>query len=404
MPKYRIKLSDGRMVTVEAAQPPSEQEVLSAINAPPSSPAAPQAPARTWTDTAIDALPTAGGFLGSLVGAGKWNPVGVAGAAVGGTGGEFLRQIANAARGSADTPTSFREQISRAGTEGAIQAGAEGGGRLISAGLRTVAEPIYNFGLGAAKALRREYPAMARTAINEGIAVSPRGTEKAGRLLTRSTNQADAVIAQAEQAGASPIATNEVVSGFKDVAGEAGKRARLGQVDDTGAIASRAKAIHLKNKQGIPLSEAQTLKRTAQKSADKAFRAEERGGQVAGVNAELDLATARGLKSAIETRVPAVGPINQRSQALGGLTQALEDAETRNHMLSRLIVPVAAGATTGFTSGDAKTGLGSAALTAGLTAPGNLSRAALLMDRTGRARLPENLIRAAILARLQGEQ
>ncbi len=48
MPKYRVTLSDGRKVTVEAAQPPSEADVLGALGgetpAAPAEPVAPEAP------------------------------------------------------------------------------------------------------------------------------------------------------------------------------------------------------------------------------------------------------------------------------------------------------------------------------------------------------------------------
>lgn len=361
------------------------------------------APERTWTDTAVDALPSIGGALGGLVGAAA-GPVGaIGGAALGGAGGEGFRQSIQTLRGK-EAPRTTGGALRTMTQEGAMQGGAEGlglgAGRLLS----KVAEPIYNFGLGAAKRLRLEHPNLARTGLDELIAVSSRGTDKAVKLRGASASQADALISQAEQAGAGPVSTNQVVSGFKDVASDAGKRAQLGMADETADVAARARSIHTNNPGGIPLTQAQALKRTAQQSADTAFRTQERGGVIRGIDAQLDKSTAHGLRKGIEQAVPEVGPINQRTQALGGLSKALTDAETRNGIMSKLLLPTLAGVGTGLTTGDTKTGLSGAGLTAAITAPGNLSRMAIGLDRAGRYQIPANLLRAAIMAAMADQK
>src|SRR3990167_1286275 len=59
----------------------------------------PEAQERSWTDTAVDALPMVGGALGGLAGA-IGGPVGaIGGAALGGAGGEGFKQSINALRG-----------------------------------------------------------------------------------------------------------------------------------------------------------------------------------------------------------------------------------------------------------------------------------------------------------------
>lgn len=402
----KVNLPDGRVVNFPDGMPPE------AISAEVAKLAAPQesaqaGPQRTWTDTAIDALPTAGGFIGSLAGGGKWNPIGMAGAAIGGAGGEAIKQTANAVRGRMDlVPGSMSGQLASIGSQGLLQGGVEGGGRIISRGLQAVAKPIYNLGLGASKALRREYPNLAQTGLEEGISVSGRGTAKAGRLVTQSAKEADSLIAQAEQAGAPRVSPKRVVTGtdaFRDVAKSARHEAQMGMSNDIDTVVGRVKTLQANNPKGFRLQDAQEKKRVAQAAADKAFRAEDKGAQVSGIGAQLDKATATGLRKSISDIVPAVGPVNARTQALGGLKGALDDAGTRNHMLSRLMWPLATGATAGFGSGDAGQGIGAAITTAALTSPGNLSRGALGMYKAGQLRLPENLLRAAILARLEDE-
>ena len=404
----KVHLPDGRVVNFPdwMSQEQIQAEVAKFAQPSPEAPRqGPQVPQeRTWTDTAVDALPTVGGAVGGILGGVK-GPIAMGGAALGGGFGEALRQTANRFRGQ-PAPGTMTEAASQIGQAGMTQAAAEGGGRLISGALRMAAAPIYNLGLSASKALRTQYPNLARTGIDEGIAVSGRGTDKARMLRGQSARQADIAITKAEQAGAAPISTNEVVRGgdFRGVAGEAQKRAQLGMVDDTADVAARARSLHLKNKAGVPLTEAQALKRTAQSSADQAFRTQQRGGTIRTVDQQLDKATATGLKKAIETRVPAVGAINQRTQALGGLTKGLEDAEKRNHILSQLLLPTLAAAGTGFVSGDPKAGVGAGLLMAGARSPGTLSRAAISMDRAGKWKIPEQMIRAAILANLESQQ
>lgn len=84
----------------------------------------------TRVDRAIRALPVVGGIVGGFAGGGRWNPVGVIGAGAGGAAGEAVAQIANALRGRLDlVPPTPAAQLTRIGTQGAVQGGLEGAGR-----------------------------------------------------------------------------------------------------------------------------------------------------------------------------------------------------------------------------------------------------------------------------------
>jgi hypothetical protein len=349
-------------------------------------------------------LPTGGAIAGGMTGAKLGAPLGPWGAAAGGVIGAGVGGFVG--KGGEQAASGEDISLPSMATEGAKQAAIQAGGGVIGKGLQVAAKPVYNLGLRATMKLRRAHPDLAKTGINEGIAVSKRGTEKAARLRGESRQTADAMIAKAEQAGAAPIRTGEVVTGggFANVAQGARTRAQAGMADETGAVADRARQLHLRNRSGVPLTQAQAMKREAQEKADSVYRAAERGGAPPTINADLDAATARGFRQAIERSVPGVADVNARTRSLVGLTRALEDAGDRNHVLSGLLFPAASGVTSGMTTGDVGTGLTTAAGTAALTSPGTLSRLAIGMDRTGRGGIPANVIRAALLALMNDEQ
>ncbi len=403
----KVHLPDGRIVNFPDGMPPDQVEAaVSQLSAPEQA-----APERSWTDTAVDALPAVGGALGGLIGgiggtvAGMGVggvPGAVGGAALGGGAGEAARQLVNRARGVA-APESMGAAAQDIGLSGAVQGGATLAGGAIGKGLRMVGHGVYKAALRPSAALSREFGDVAATGVKEGIPVSRGGALRTSGLRSASAKQADSLIAEAEQSGAPNVSTNAVVSRFGDVAAEARKRASLGMADDSADVAARAASIHRKFPGGIKPTEAQELKRTAQKSADTAFRTQERGGTIRGVDAQLDKATATGLRHGIEQVAPGVGAVNQRTQALGGLSNAMDTATARNLILERLLIPTATGVSSGMATGDVKTGLGTAALTAGLTSPGMLSRLAIGADRMGGHQIPDQVIRAALALMMQSQ-
>lgn len=136
MPTYHVTdPQSGRRLRLTGDSPPTEAELTAIFGNHSAETTAPtsKTPDRSWTDTAVDALPLVGGTVGSFAGGGKWNPLGMTGAALGGAGGAFVRQIVNAARGK-DVPSTLSDQLSEAGSEGLTQAGIQGTGRAVLGG------------------------------------------------------------------------------------------------------------------------------------------------------------------------------------------------------------------------------------------------------------------------------
>jgi hypothetical protein len=385
-----------------------------------SAPSEPQAPpeealhphARVWqglkrilTDPA--SLPTGGAMGGALTGTALGGPIGgVIGAGLGGALGKGGEIMAREARGE-DGPESVGAMAGDIATRGGLEALAQGAGGLIGAGLQKVARPVYNLGLNASKRLKREHADLAKTGINNAIAVSRRGTDKAERLRNESSTVAKGLISDAEKAGAPPVRANEVIAkgGFGDLAKTARKEFQAGSGNEIPAIAGRMRTIRLRNRSGVPVTRAQELKSTMQAKADKVYRAAEKpGGAPPTIDADMDKATAQGFQRAIEARVPKVRDVNKRTRSLGGLTEGLEDAGEQNHVLRSLLLPAVSGVSTGMSTGDTGTGLQTAGITAALTAPGNMSRAAIGMDRMGKWGIPAHALRAAIMAMLNEDE
>ena len=141
----------------------------------------------------------------------------------------------------------------------------------------------------------------------------------------------------------------------------------------------------LMQQRNVPLTLSQTndIKRQAQKLADTAYRAADRGAVVNSIDAGFNKGVATGARRAIEQRVPEVADMNARTQSLGGLEQALGDAELRPHHL-----------------------IGVNPLHwAGALVPGAASKGAFLTDNAvkGMSTPTAKAIRQAILALLAGE-
>jgi hypothetical protein len=417
MPKYLVELEDGRKFHVEADGPPSPEDVLAQLGDTPSQPE-PEGP--SLVDRAAGALPMVGGAIGSMAG-------GVPGAAIGGAAGQGFGQllskageipgaVADVARNLVEQPGATLQGFGEgamtgakdAGITGAIQGGVEGLGRGVGRLMTSGARRLYQSALKPSVAIRREFPDVVATGLREGVNVSRRGGEKAGQLLTQSTQQADDVIRQAS-GSASPVRPRELGPALHPAREEAGKRAAIGLADDTPEIAERLLTMHRRNPRGIPLDRAQALKKTAQDQADSAYRTMERGASIRAVDPQTNVGIARGLREAIEARVPAVSPINQRTQALKGLDKAISEAEGRiGNTLPQMV------GMRGLLSGGA--GLGAATVTGSpilgalfgggsalLTNPTSASMIARGLNRAGPATgavLPQ-ATRAALLALLE---
>lgn len=148
------------------------------------------APLRARAASALGVLPTAGGMAGGIGGAAVGGlPGAIGGAALGGAAGEAARQ------GLVGQPLS----VGGIAGQGAQQGAYEALGGIIGAGAGRLARPLMRRALGAGKAIIRDFPDVAETAVAKGIPVTRAGVAKAtglrqasGQALTSLLNQAGA--------------------------------------------------------------------------------------------------------------------------------------------------------------------------------------------------------------------
>ena len=208
MPTYRFTGPDGRVLKVTGATPPSEAE-LDAMFAQSAEPAAPE---RTWTDTAVDALPTIGGTIGGIVGGIGGTAFGVGiggvpgavgGAALGGATGESARQLVNRMRGKDDAPATPLDAASGIATQGAIQGSAELVGQGVVKGATAVGRGLYRGYLkpSLAKASIGKSERIVETSLREGLPITKSGVNKAARITSDLRSQVDNLLRQGDAAG-----------------------------------------------------------------------------------------------------------------------------------------------------------------------------------------------------------
>lgn len=267
---YTVEL-DGKHYDLEGDHPPTEAEARAAIGAmKPVASHESSAPERTWTDTAVDLLPTAGGVVGGLA-MSELGPVGAAvGAGGGGMVGERVKQYVNALRGKEALP-SQGEAVSRMGGEGLTQAGAEVGGRMIGAGLRTVGRGLYRAGAMPILQMTSKYDDLINTGLKERVPVSKSGLAKAKALATEAKDtKAVAVQAAGTKAG---IRTRGVVDDALQKAGPmADKQRRAGLGDPMGAFNERADRIVTENGPGLRPDQLEDIKGTVDDTLGPAYR------------------------------------------------------------------------------------------------------------------------------------
>lgn len=268
-----------------------------------------------------DQLPTTFGAVGAAAG-------GPAGAAVGGAGGALVRDLIRANQSDPRTPRTALAAAGNVGGSAALQGALTGAGNVVSGQLAKRGHRLYQGLLKPSKGSRAEFPDAVETLLRERATISQAGADKIGRRLVQSSDEAKALIAGATDAP--PVTGREIVSEYAPVVGELRKRAAIGQPSQLSEVGARGRRVMQQSKQGIPLARAQELKQTAQTASSGAYRQLERGGaKELSAESLLDKATAGGLRKAIETRVPAIKGVNQRTQSLMGAERALEDALAR---------------------------------------------------------------------------
>ncbi len=333
----------------------------------------------------LEALPAIGGMGYSMAAGGKSTPVGMGMAALGGVTGEAAKQTINAVRGK--PLSSLQDQLTSLATQGAVQGGIEGVGRAAVPAARWTAKRLYQSAVKPSVRLRREFPDIVQTALEEGIPAGGGGVGRATRMVSESRQAAMNEVKNAAAAGASPVTANEIVPSLTSAAEVAKLRTLGGRSSEMGAVTERANSIIQNTKGGVPLETAQATKETMQDLATKAYRAEEAGNPVNEIQRIMDENVARAYRIAIEKRAPDVGAINARTQKLIGVMRTLEDAAGRVKNWNfgpsgmRAGIATAIGGTTYMHSQDSKAALTAAVGAYLLGSPGAASRLAIALYR-----------------------
>jgi len=362
----------------------------------------PDEKSRTWTDTAIDALPILGGAIGGIVG-------NIPGAALGGAGGEGFRRSIQQLRGKEPVDASVGESLKGVATQGAIQGATEGVGQLANAGLRMGGKAIYRGLLKPSKAIREGFggDAVVQTLMDEGATISGKGLDKTAGKLSASRAQALKMVEDAAPTS-TMVDPREVIGEFAPVVKTLKQRISAGQPSELAAVGAQGKRLMkaINAGAGMDARGAQAAKEAAQDAASGAYRAMGRGAkEQLGAQDLLNEATARGFKKAVEARVPGVASQNARTQRLLGATRALEDATERgsNNLAIGGARDLIAAGVGGSVAGPG--GVAAGILTRLAASPRAGSALAIGLDRTGKHIPMDELIRALeVIAQESGRE
>lgn len=351
------------------------------------------------TDRAIAALPMAGGMAGSLLGGTRSNPIGIALAAIGGAGGEGFRQTLEAVRGNWDrVPPTIQAQLTQIVHEGVAQGGLEGAGRYIIGPLmRIVGRGVYRSALKVPKAVREEFGAreVADTLVREGVPISRAGagTARTERALSAAGQETRQMLAAAEAAGAKPVTARPVAQSLQRTRDTVADRALREQ--PLAEVQGMRDALLKENPGPITLTRAQAMKQAEQDLAIQAYKQEARGAPVNSIDTSVHEDIARGLREAIERRVPGIKNKNLRTQRLIGALKAITAAEGR--IANR--DPVGMGDTLALATGAAgysalgPSGVALGVIQEALTRPELASRLGIAFDRAGKPRVTPQVMR-----------
>lgn len=348
----------------------------------------------------IEALPTAGGMAGSLIGGGKSNPLAMLLSAAGGSVGEAYRQALTAMSGDWErVPPDVQGQIKAILAEGIKQGGLEGAGRYVMGPIaKLFGRALYRSALKPPVAVRQEHGAkeVANTLVEAGVPITRNeaGAAKVEKLLRESGQDTAQTLAAAEAAGAKPVTMRPVVQSLERTRGKVGERVvREGPQNEVRAM--RDAALR-ENPRPIPLTQAQKMKQAEQDLALQAYKNEARGAPVNSVETSMHEDLARGLREAIERRVPGIRAKNKRTQDLIGALKAITAAEGRiaNNNLVGMGDALALGTTgVGFAAGGAP-GAALGIIQEVLTRPEIASRLGIALDRAGKPQVTPQILRA----------
>lgn len=328
---------------------------------------------RTWTDTAVDAMPAIGSGIGGLIGLPLGGPVGAGiGAAIGGAGGEGWRQIVQKVRGKGTLPT--REVRAKSMLkQGAIGGASELTGLAAARGAAMAGKGLMRGAMGAQTAIRRRFPTvdLERIALREGV--GPRLSVSA-----RSVAANDAVPLAgraADAAGAAKVQPREMTAGLRGLYDKA-KQTRM--KDQMRQIVDEANHVRNTYRGGLSVEDALATKSELASQAKGVMQgaADPRS---ASTSKKILGSLSRATGNAAKSRGQGVEQALTKSQELMALDKALGGITGPSRL--RLLFGAGAGVTSGLSSGDPLDGITGALSTYALTSPRALSTLAQLLSR-----------------------
>lgn len=348
---------------------------------------------------AVESLPNVGGLVGSLLGGTKSTPLGVFTASVGGMAGETLRQALSAMLGEWErVPADMQGRLAQVIVEGVKQGGMEGIGRgVVGPILQTGGRVLYRSALKPSVAVRKEYGGeeVTNTLVDAGVPITRtgRGMEQVEAMLGASGRDTAAAIAAAEQSGVRGSTLRAPLLSLDRTRATVADRALRESAERD--IATFRDDVLRQNPGVLPLTRLQQMKQAEQDLAIKAYQAELRGATPT-LEPSLHEDLARGLKEAIERRIPTIANRNARTQDIIGALKAIIDAEGRiaNNNLIGLgdVMSLGTGLGAASVTGRPST-LALGVLQEVLTRPEIASRLGIVMDRVGKPQVTSQALR-----------
>lgn len=358
MPKYRVTLSDGRVVTVEADATPSEADVLSALGGASAEPERALIDVNTASLGGLrkkvgDALPNVGGMVGSFVGQKKGGKVGsVVGAGAGGALGAGAQMLLD------DEDQTVGEGLQHMAAAGATQAGIEGIGRGV---VEPMAKGLYGLALRPIKGVRDKYGLgnLIREGYENAIMPTAAGAKKAGQRVGESKAAQEGMAAAYDAAGKPELPIRAVAShGLKPIMRQAAKaETAIGSSPaKLQAVTDQLDAVYRANPTGTMTAKQMIeAKQAADMIADPAYAKAARTGDA--VEFASEPAIAKGFsKGYRQTLNEAVGPEfaaqGQKTKTLFGVKRAAERIAGEPHGMTNLAAGTVGLGTTAMTGGD----------------------------------------------------
>ena len=271
---------------------------------------------------ALSALPAAGAALGGVA-ASPGVVTAAGGAALGGAGGEGLRQLAMRAIG-ASAPQSSEEAAKGIATEGAVQGAIQGVTGLAGKGLAAGGKRLMHSALKPNPSMMREFkttaPRLVKTLLDEGVNVTPGGMEKLQRLFNATNAEIKEAVKNAPGLIERKVVASRALPTAQKMSEQVNPRAALRDVGKSveefltvkdpvsGNVVPRA-----------PLSvpEAQAMKVGTYQQIGKNY------GKQSSATVETQKALARGLKEEIEAAIPKIKALNAREGSIMAAQEAV---------------------------------------------------------------------------------